>query len=84
MKARFDIIEISRSIASSIENATLAEQVGFDWVGFAVPGHADECVARIEAIRSSGFHQFLFSGFVDGRTALIKALGEQLFSRCRD
>ena len=51
---------------------------------FAVVGNADECVARIQAIRSSGFHQLLFTGFVDERTTLIKALGEQVFPRCRN
>ncbi|MGI9520727.1 MAG: LLM class flavin-dependent oxidoreductase, partial [Hyphomicrobiaceae bacterium] len=35
MKARFGIIEIPRSIASAIEDAKLAEEVGFDWVGIA-------------------------------------------------
>jgi alkanesulfonate monooxygenase SsuD/methylene tetrahydromethanopterin reductase-like flavin-dependent oxidoreductase (luciferase family) len=51
---------------------------------FAVVGTADECVQRIQAIRGSGFHQLLFTGFVDERAALIKALGESVFPRCRN
>ena len=35
MKARFGLIEVPRSIASAVENAKLAESVGFDWVGVA-------------------------------------------------
>ena len=35
MKARFGVIEVPRSIASTVENAQLAEKVGFDWVGTA-------------------------------------------------
>ena len=35
MKARFGVIEVPRSIASAVENAQLAERVGFDWVGTA-------------------------------------------------
>jgi 5,10-methylenetetrahydromethanopterin reductase len=51
---------------------------------FAIVGDANECVARIQAIRASGFHQLLFTGFVDDRTALIKTLGKQVFPRCRN
>ena len=51
---------------------------------FAVVGTADACVARIQAIRASGFHQLLFTGFVDERAALIKALGQSVFPRCRN
>jgi len=51
---------------------------------FAVVGTPDECVARIQSVRSSGFHQLLFSGFVDARAALIKSLGETVFPRCRN
>ena len=35
MKARFGIIEVPRSIASTIEHAQLAEASGFDWFGIA-------------------------------------------------
>ena len=51
---------------------------------FAVLGTADECVQRIQSIRASGIHQFLFSGFVDERAALIKTLGTSVFPRCRN
>ena len=51
---------------------------------FAVVGTADECVDRIQAIRSSGFHQLLFTGFVDDRPGLIRPLGRDVFPRCRN
>lgn len=51
---------------------------------FAVVGTADACVARIQEIRASGFHQLLFTGFVDQRAELIKALGQSVFPRCRN
>ena len=51
---------------------------------FAVVGTADECVERIQAIRANGIHQFIFTGFVDKRAALIKALGDNVFPRCRN
>ena len=51
---------------------------------FAVVGTADQCVERIQAIRAAGFHQLLFTGFVDDRAELIKALGQSVFPRCRN
>lgn len=51
---------------------------------FAVIGTADECVERIQSIRASGIHQFLFTGFVDERAALIETLGKSVFPRCRN
>ncbi len=51
---------------------------------FAVVGTADDCVERIQAIRASGFHQFLFTGFVDDREALIETLGTSVFPKCRN
>jgi 5,10-methylenetetrahydromethanopterin reductase len=51
---------------------------------FAVLGTAEDCVERIQAIRASGIHQFLFTGFVDERAALIKTLGAEVFPRCRN
>ncbi|MDP6345733.1 MAG: LLM class flavin-dependent oxidoreductase [Alphaproteobacteria bacterium] len=51
---------------------------------FAVIGTADDCVARIQAIRAAGIHQFLFTGFVDERAALIETLGKSVFPRCRN
>ena len=35
VRARFGLLEISRSIESSVEYAKQAEQAGFDWVGVA-------------------------------------------------
>ena len=51
---------------------------------FAVVGTADECVERIQSIRASGIHQFLFTGFVDERATLIETLGKSVFPRCRN
>ncbi|MBT4487728.1 MAG: LLM class flavin-dependent oxidoreductase [Rhodospirillaceae bacterium] len=51
---------------------------------FAVIGTADECVTRIQSIRAAGIHQFLFTGFVEARTALIETLGKSVFPRCRN
>ncbi|MDP6350845.1 MAG: LLM class flavin-dependent oxidoreductase [Alphaproteobacteria bacterium] len=51
---------------------------------FAVVGTAAECVARIQSIRASGIHQFLFTGFIDQRAALIETLGKSVFPRCRN
>lgn len=51
---------------------------------FAIVGTADDCVTRIQAIRAAGFHQLLFTGFVDERAALIKTLGQSVFPRCRN
>ena len=51
---------------------------------FAVVGTADECVERIQAIRGAGFHQFLFTGFVEDRAALLETLGQSVFPRCRN
>jgi len=51
---------------------------------FAVIGTADDCVARIQAVRAAGIHQFLFTGFVDERATLIRTLGEKVFPRCRN
>ncbi|MDA1099254.1 MAG: LLM class flavin-dependent oxidoreductase [Proteobacteria bacterium] len=51
---------------------------------FAIVGTADDCVARIQSIRASGMRQFLFTGFVDERAALIKTLGRSVFPRCRN
>jgi len=51
---------------------------------FAVIGTADECVERIQSIRASGIHQFLFTGFVDDRAGLIETLGKSVFPRCRN
>lgn len=51
---------------------------------FAVVGTADQCVERIQSIRASGIHQFLFTGFVEERAALIEALGKWVFPRCRN
>lgn len=35
MEARLGLIEVPRSIALAVENAELAENAGFDWVGAA-------------------------------------------------
>ncbi len=51
---------------------------------FAILGTVEECAAQIQAIRASGFHQFLFTGFVDERAALIKTLGQSVFPLCRN
>ena len=51
---------------------------------FAVVGSAEECAAQIQSIRSAGFHQLLFTGFVEDRAGLIKTLGESVFPRCRN
>ena len=51
---------------------------------FAVIGTADESVQRIQEIRAAGIHQFLFTGFVDERAALIETLGKSVFPRCRN
>ena len=51
---------------------------------FAVVGTAEACAARIQDIRAAGFHQLLFTGFVDERAELIRALGQQVFPRCRN
>ncbi|MEM9354671.1 MAG: LLM class flavin-dependent oxidoreductase [Pseudomonadota bacterium] len=51
---------------------------------FAIVGTADECVSQIQAVRAAGFHQLLFTGFVDDRTELIRTLGQSVFSRCRN
>ncbi len=51
---------------------------------FAVVGTADDCVERIQAIRAAGIHQFLFTGFVDDRAALIETLGKSVLPRCRN
>jgi 5,10-methylenetetrahydromethanopterin reductase len=51
---------------------------------FAVVGTADECVQRIQSIRAAGIHQFLFTGFVEERAALIETLGTSVFPRCRN
>jgi 5,10-methylenetetrahydromethanopterin reductase len=51
---------------------------------FAVLGTAEECASRIMGIRAAGFHQILFTGFVEGRTTLIETLGRDVFPRCRN
>jgi alkanesulfonate monooxygenase SsuD/methylene tetrahydromethanopterin reductase-like flavin-dependent oxidoreductase (luciferase family) len=51
---------------------------------FAIVGTADDCVARIQAIRAAGIHQFLFTGFIEERAALIETLGRSVFPRCRN
>ncbi len=51
---------------------------------FAIIGTAGECVTRIQSIRASGMHQFLFTGFVEERAALIETLGNSVFPRCRN
>ena len=35
-------------------------------------------------IRAAGFHKILFTGFVEGRKALIETLGRDVFPRCRN
>ena len=67
--------------ASLMANTELLEYMA---ERFAIVGTADQCVERIQAIRSNGIHQFIFTGFVDERAALIKALGETVFPRCRN
>lgn len=61
-----------------------AELLDYMCQRFAVVGTAEQCVAQIQAIRSSGFHQLLFTGFVDDRAGLIKTLGRDVFPRCRN
>lgn len=51
---------------------------------FAVVGTAEDCARRIQEIRASGFHQLLFTGFVDARADLIRTLGRAVFPRCRN
>ena len=51
---------------------------------FAVVGSAEDCADRLQAIRASGIHQFLFTGFVDDRAGLIRTLGQSVFPRCRN
>ena len=51
---------------------------------FAVVGTAEECAARIQAIRAAGIHQFLFSGFVEARAELLETLGTTVFPLCRN
>jgi len=51
---------------------------------FAVLGTPDACAERIMQIREAGFHQIMFTGFVEGRTALIETLGRDVFPRCRN
>jgi 5,10-methylenetetrahydromethanopterin reductase len=68
-------------------NATLLqdrELLAYMTERFAVVGSPDECVSQIQAIRSSGFHQLLFTGFVEDRSRLIKTLGKSVFPRCRN
>lgn len=51
---------------------------------FAVLGTPEVCAARIMEIREAGFHQILFTGFVEARTVLIETLGRDVFPRCRN
>lgn len=51
---------------------------------FAVLGTAEECAAQLQAIRASGIHQFLFTGFVEDRAGLIESLGKRVFPLCRN
>jgi 5,10-methylenetetrahydromethanopterin reductase len=51
---------------------------------FAVVGTAQDCVEQLQAVRASGIHQFVFTGFVDARAALIENLGRSVFPRCRN
>ncbi len=51
---------------------------------FAILGAPDDCAEQIMRIRAAGFHQFLFTGFVDDRKALIETLGQDVFPRCRN
>ena len=53
-------------------------------VRFAIVGTVDECAARIQSVRASGIHQFLFTGFVEERATLIETLGTSVFPRCRN
>ncbi|MEM7751581.1 MAG: hypothetical protein AAF346_25250, partial [Pseudomonadota bacterium] len=68
-------------------NAALLQDQGLlDYMTnrFAIVGTADECVSQIQAVRAAGFHQLLFTGFVDDRFGLIRTLGQSVFSRCRN
>lgn len=51
---------------------------------FAVLGTADDCVAQIERIKSSGIDQILFTGNIEKRLGLIRKLGTDVLPRCRD
>lgn len=51
---------------------------------FAVLGTPERCAERIMSIREAGFHQILFTGFVEARHALIETLGRDVFPRCRN
>jgi 5,10-methylenetetrahydromethanopterin reductase len=51
---------------------------------FAVLGTPKACAARIMQIRAAGFHQFLFTGYVEKRKELIETLGREVFPRCRN
>ncbi|MDD9902449.1 MAG: hypothetical protein OXT06_02680, partial [Rhodospirillaceae bacterium] len=51
---------------------------------FAVLGTPEACAERIMAIRAAGFHQILFTGFVENRRNLIETLGRDVFPRCRN
>ncbi len=51
---------------------------------FAVLGTPDDCAEQIMQIRNAGFHQILFTGFVEAREALIDTLGRDVFPRCRN
>ena len=51
---------------------------------FAVLGTPDACAEQIMRIRAAGFHKILFTGFVEGRKALIETLGRDVFPRCRN
>jgi 5,10-methylenetetrahydromethanopterin reductase len=51
---------------------------------FAVLGTADECVQQVAKIRSAGINQILFTGNIENRAALIRALGSEVLPRCRN
>jgi 5,10-methylenetetrahydromethanopterin reductase len=48
---------------------------------FAVVGPAAACAEKLRAVVQAGIGGLLFTGFVAGRTRLIRALGEQVLSR---
>ena len=46
---------------------------------FAILGNAKECAEQIRRVGESGISNILLTGFVEGRQALLRTLGDSVF-----
>lgn len=68
------------------DNAQLLRDADFlDYMGwrFGVVGEPQECAEQLSAIREAGIHNFLFTGFVEDRAALVETLGQDVLAAVR-